>query len=65
MIVDDTLSELGRAGILLAKDIHDAVMVQMSRKKEAREIMLSVCEWHLGFRPRVSIKMSESIMAAT
>jgi hypothetical protein len=63
MIVDDTLSELERAGIV-AKPIHDGVMVKMSRKKEAREIMLGVCEWHLGFEPRVSIKASESIMAA-
>ncbi len=64
MIVDDTVSELERAGIL-AKSNHDGVMVQMSQKNEAREILLSVCRWHLGFRPRVSIKMSESIMAAT
>ena len=58
MIVDDTLSELERAGIL-AKSNHDAVLVQMSRKNEARAILLSVCEWHLGFEPRVSIKASE------
>jgi hypothetical protein len=65
MIVDSTVSEIERAGILFAKSIHDAVMVQISRAEEAEAILLSVCEWHLGFRPRVSIKKSESIIAAT
>jgi hypothetical protein len=58
MIVDDTLSELERAGII-AKSIHDAVVVPTSRKEEAQEILLGVCRWHLGFEPRVSIKESE------
>jgi hypothetical protein len=58
MIVDDTMSELERASIL-AKSNHDGVILQVSRAEEAREILLRVCELHLGFRPRVSIKGSE------
>jgi len=64
LVVDSAVAELERAGIT-AKSNHDGILVPTSRVEEAREILLGVCEWHLGFRPRVSIKKSESIIAAT
>lgn len=55
MVVDSAMSELERSGIG-AITIHDACVVPESRAQEARDVMLSVAEWHLGFRPRISIK---------
>ena len=63
LVVDYAMSELERAGIV-AMPIHDAVVVPVSQADAARAILLSVCEWHLGFRPKVSIKATESITAA-
>jgi hypothetical protein len=64
LVVDSAVAELERAGIT-AKSNHDGILVPASRVEEAREILLGVCEWHLGFSSRVSIKKSESIIAAT
>jgi hypothetical protein len=64
LVVDSAVAELERAGIT-AKSNHDGILVPTSRVEEAREILLGVCEWHLGFSSRVSIKKSESIIAAT
>ena len=63
LVVDYAMSELERTGIV-AMPIHDAVVVPVSQSDAAKAILLSVCEWHLGFSPRVSIKATESITAA-
>lgn len=59
LVVDSATAELERAGITVIS-IHDGVVVPVSRANEAREVLLDVCEWHLGFAPRVSIKTSET-----
>jgi hypothetical protein len=64
LVVDSAVPELERVGIT-AKSNHDGILVPVSRKDEAKKILLGVCEWHLGLRPRVSIKASDSIMATT
>jgi hypothetical protein len=64
LVVDSAVAELERAGIT-AKPNHDGILVPVSRKDEAKKILLGVCRWHLGFEPRVSIKASDSIMATT
>ncbi|MEZ6138386.1 MAG: hypothetical protein R3C53_26180 [Pirellulaceae bacterium] len=64
LVVDSAMAELERAGIT-AISTHDGVAVRASRAEEAREILLRVSEWHLGFRPRVSLKgMTETLTAA-
>jgi hypothetical protein len=62
LVVDSAMAELERAGIT-AKPNHDGVLVPKSRVNEAREILLQVCEWHLGFRPKVTDKASDRITA--
>lgn len=58
LVVDSLMAELENARIN-SITVHDAVVVPASRAEEAREIMLRVCEWHLGFKPCVSIKASK------
>lgn len=63
LVVDFVMAELERAGIT-AISIHDAVVVRASRAEDARKLLLGVCEWCLGFEPRVSNKVSKSIAKA-
>lgn len=64
LVVDSAVAELERAGIT-AISTHDGVAVRASQAEEAREIVLGVSEWHLGFRPRVSLKgVAEPLTAA-
>lgn len=64
MVVDCAISELEYAGIV-AMPNHDGVVVKLTQSDAARAILLGVCEWHLGFRPRVSLKaMTETLTAA-
>ena len=63
LVVDFVMAELERAGIN-AISIHDAVVVRASRAEDARKLLLGVCEWYLGFEPRVSDKVSKSIVKA-
>lgn len=55
MVVDCATAELERACIK-AIPTHDAVMVPISKADAAHAILLSVCELHLGFAPKVSVK---------
>lgn len=63
LVVDCAMAELERAGIT-AISTHDGAVVRASRAQETRAILQCVCQWHLGFRPRVTIKTTESITAA-
>ncbi len=58
LVVDSAMAELERAGIKVLSN-HDAVIVNYSQANDAREILLGVCRWHLGFEPRVTIKTGE------
>ncbi len=62
IVVDCATSELERAGIKSCS-IHDAVVVPVSRVDDAYAILLDVCQWHLGFAPRVSKKTATPIIA--
>jgi hypothetical protein len=55
MMVDSALPELQHRGIM-AVGIHDAVVVPESKAAQAYETLIQVAEWHLGFRPRISLK---------
>jgi hypothetical protein len=55
LVVDSALAELERLEIN-AIPIHDAVVVPESKAEQARAVMLAVAEWHLGFRPRITVK---------
>lgn len=55
LVVDSATAELERAGITALPN-HDAVVVPESKADVAQKILLGVCEWFLGFQPKVSIK---------
>ncbi len=55
LVVDSATAEFERVGITVLIN-HDAVVVPESQAEAAQTILLCVCEWHLGFQPKVSIK---------
>ncbi|MCC7337884.1 MAG: hypothetical protein IT422_22580 [Pirellulaceae bacterium] len=55
LVVDYATAELERASITALSN-HDGLIVRVTQANEAREILLDVCRWHLGFSPKVSIK---------
>lgn len=64
MMVDYANAELALAGIKSIV-IHDAVVVCESQANKALAVVKDVAEWHLGFRPRISLKSSKEQVTDT